>query len=294
MIKLFSFLLPLLIFVSCNQNQPTNEDESGQAVTDETEMLADSVLHFRHRYEKSDILSRRLPNITREEAIEIQLAMLEKELSAGARQIGWKMGGTATPDSAKYDPVFGYILDKNLIKEDSVVSPENFPGGQVMVEGEVGFVMKKDFENGAQSIEELQEGIDYVVGAVEFAQGIAIPLRDRPESATTNHALASGMGHAGILLGAEKADLSQFDLKNETVRCFINGELVAEGVSSNVYNDPLHALYSLVNLLPKYGKYLKKGDVIVTGSMYQNPTIDSTCTVRLEYSTLGTINFSMK
>ena len=71
--------------------------------------------------------------------------MLEKELAAGARLIGWKMAGTVTDDQASYDPLFGYILDKNMIKEDSMVAASNFPGGEVMVEGEIGFVMKEDF-----------------------------------------------------------------------------------------------------------------------------------------------------
>ena len=46
------------------------------------------------------------------------------------------------------------------------------------------------------------------------------------------------------------------------------------------------------HMLPEQGKYLNRGDIVVTGSLYQNPVIDST--VKLEFSSLGTIGFSME
>lgn len=258
------------------------------------EMIVDSLLYFRHNHLTSDIVSRRLPEITRENSFEIQLSMLKKELAAGASQIGWKMGGTITADQASYDPLFGYVLDANLIKEDSVVSAGNFPGGQVAVEGEVGFVMKQDFKNGAKSIEELKAGIDYVVNAVEFAQATTVPVNENQETVPIDHNMAAGLGQAGLIIGQGRGNIEEFDMENETVKCFIDDKLVTEGVASNVYGTPLNALYSLVNMLPDHGTYLKKGDVVVTGSLYQNPTIDSTCSVRLEFSSLGNISFSME
>lgn len=294
MTKFFISIIALVSLVACSQYKNTSARETEQAFPDKTAMLIDSILYFRHHFEKTDILSRHLPDITREQAIEMQLAMLKKELATGAHQIGWKMGGTITDDSTAYDPLFGYILGKNLVREDSVVSAENFPGGQVMVEGEIGFVLKNDFENGVKSMEALKEGIDYVVSAVEFAQATAIPINDDPETLTINHIMASGMGHAGLIIGTGKINANEFDMESETVKCFINGKLVTEGISSRVYCSPLYALYSLANILPKYGAHLKKGDVVVTGSLFDNPTIDNTCQVRLEYSTLDNITFNME
>lgn len=163
-----------------------------------------------------------------------------------------------------------------------------------MVEGEIGFVISKDFKDGAGSIEELKEGIDYVINAVEFAQDIAIPAGDNPETKTINHTVAAGMGHAGIMLGSGRAEIEEFQINGETAKCYIDDSLAAEGISSNIYGGPLNALYALVNLLPQYGTYVKKGDIIVTGSVYENPTIDSAADVRLEFSSLENIHFRMK
>ncbi|MDN5217118.1 hypothetical protein QQ020_33915 [Fulvivirgaceae bacterium BMA12] len=293
--RLYTLALAFLIITACKHKSDTSSSETAPpAVVDETEIAVDSLLYFRHHYQQTDMLSRRFPGITLEKSMEIQLRMLEKELKAGARHIGWKMGGTVTDDSASYNPLFGYILDKNVIQQDSAVLAENFPSAQVEVEGEIGFVMKKDFQNGAKSLEELKAGIDYVVNAVEFAKAVAIPLNGNAETMTINHVMASGLGHAGIIIGAGRADIEEFDMENETVKCFIDGELAAEGTATNVYGTPLNALYSLVNMLPEQGIYLKKGDIIITGSLYKNPVIDSTCAVKLAFSSLGDISFSME
>lgn len=282
----------IIFFVGCTNNDSNSIglDQGGGI----SETLIDSLLQFRHHAVETDLLPRRFPELTKNQAISIQLAMLKKELESGAKQIGWKMGGTVSEDWANYNPMFGYMLDTNLIKVDSTILADNFPGDRVMVEGEIGFVMNKDFKNGVDSIEKLKEGIAYVTNAVEFAQDISIPLNNTPNSKNINHTIASGMGHAGVILGSGKMKVEDFNAVSETVKCFINNKLVSEGTSNRIYGGPIHALYSLANLLPIYDTYLKKGDVVVTGSAYDNPTISSTSDVRLEFSSLGVINFRVK
>lgn len=280
--------------MACGSKQDNTSATSEAEAIDKTAQLIDSLLYYRQRAEKTDLLARHLPDLTREQAIELQLGMLEKELAAGEKLVGWKMGGTVTDDPAKYDPLFGYILDSYLIENGGTVAAEDFPGGQTMVEGEVGFVLSQDFENGVGSLEELQAGIEHVVGAVEFAKSIAIPTADTDEPLPIDYVLATGMGQAGTIIGSNQVALSDFDAASETVTCFVDDEAAAEGGASRIYQGPLSALYSLVNMLPKHGMHLKKGDLVITGSLYDNPTIDSTCQVRLEYSSLGTINFSME
>lgn len=290
----FILILVATLFISCASKDENSHPIGTENSVIDTATIVDSLLASRHKAKQTNILSKRFPSLSRDQAIEIQLAMLQQELDAGARQIGWKMGGTATDDSASYDPMFGYMLDSNLIAKDSLISINNFPAGQVMVEGEIGFVMGRDFKEGAQSLEELKSGIDHIINAVEFAQDIATPVRGKPDTKTINHTLAAGMGHAGVILGSGQANLDDIQLNSETARCFINGDKKAEGVASNIYGGPLNALYSLVNMLPKYGRYLKKGDIIITGSVYDNPSVDSTSRVRVEFSSLGSINFRLQ
>jgi 2-keto-4-pentenoate hydratase len=140
----------------------------------------------------------------------------------------------------------------------------------------------------------VENGIDHVINAVEFAQDMALATQGNPETKTINHTLAAGMGHAGVIVGSGRAEIGEIQLNSETARCVIDGQEVAAGSGSNIYGGPLNALYSLVNMLPEYGKYLKEGDIVITGSVYDNPTIDSRSDVRVEFSSLGTINFRMR
>ena len=41
----------------------------------------------------------------------------------------------------------------------------------------------------------------YVFPAVEFAKSVAVPVEGKPETMSINHVLASGLGHAGIIVG---------------------------------------------------------------------------------------------
>jgi 2-oxo-hept-3-ene-1,7-dioate hydratase len=289
---LILFCTLFLLTVCKNADQKTIEEPAIKV--DPMDMLANSILEARQSFKPTDLLSRELPNITRDQAFTFQLKMLEKELASGKKLVGYKMGGTAVSDSVSFNPAFGYILDSNVIDEDSTVWAENFPGGDVMVEAEIGFKISKDFPNGVSSTEELKAGIDYVFGAVEFAKAIAVPIGEDIETMNTNHAIASGTGQAGLIIGSGQASIGEFDMDNETVFCLINGETKAEGISSNIYGNPINALMSIANLLPKYGKFLKKSDVVITGSLYANPTINSTSDVLLKFSSLGEIHFSMK
>ena len=293
--KLIYSVLLACVLIGCKKSTPDETTENTQkSVVDKTEELASAILQARHSFSQTDLLSRELPNITRKQAFDIQLKMLEKELAEGKKLVGYKMGGTVVADAASYDPMFGYMLDSNVIAEDSTIVADNFPGGDVMVEAEIGFRLKKDFPNGVKSIEELKAGIDYVFNAIEFAKPVSIPINSNAETMSTNHIIGTGLANAGVILGSGKSNIDDFDPSKETAICLINGENQAEGIATNIYGGPINAVFSLANLLPEYGKFLRKGDVVITGSLYKNPTIDGTCEVKVSFSTLGDINFKMK
>lgn len=289
---LLSFSLVLIIlFPACqSSDQTSNEPEEVAPLT--TSQLADSMRYFRQNYLTTDFLSRNVPELGRQQAFDIQLAMLDKELAEDAQLIGWKMGGTATAEEASFDPVFGYILDRYMIPADGSIDSENFPGGSMLVEGEIGFVIKNDLKEGIASKEELMDQIDYMVGAVEFAQSTAVPSGEGPLD--LNYVIASGMGQVATIKGTTQVSPQDFDFEKETVRCYINDTLAVEGVASNIFGNPLNAVYELANLLPTQDRYLRAGDLVITGSIYQNPSITGPAKGRLEFSTLGTIAFESK
>ena len=180
-------------------------------------------------------------------------------------------------------------MDNNLVSNKSSIPVNQFPGGSVVVEAEIGFVLKNDIRNPVSSTEELITYIDYVVGVSEIAQSTAIPVSETPLH--INYVVASGMGHVAAIKGNVNLPVSGFDFKNETAKCYINDELVAEGVSSNIFGSPIGVLYDTLNMLVETGQYPKSGDMIITGSLYKNPVLNATANIRIEFSNLGTISF---
>ncbi|WP_282136724.1 2-keto-4-pentenoate hydratase [Seonamhaeicola maritimus] len=283
-------VIVLVFLLSCQSNQKKKNDlDKVDSVSLTINQLADSLLNARHNHIQTDILSRHISNLETSNAYDIQFKMLERERQSGAKLVGWKLGGTATADSTKYNPSLGYILDNNLVSNKGSIPVNQFPGGSVVVEAEIGFVLKNDIRNPVSSTEELITYIDYVVGVSEIAQSTAIPGSETPLH--INYVVASGMGHVAAIKGNVNLPVSGFDFKNETAKCYINDELVAEGVSSNIFGSPIGVLYDTLNMLVETGQYPKSGDMIITGSLYKNPVLNATANIRIEFSNLGTISF---
>lgn len=289
--KTFPIIFIVAILISCNSSQKKKMDsvENDGPVVLSKKQLSDSILMARHNHVQTDILSKNRPGLKTSDAYDIQLGMMAKEIDAGAKPIGWKMGGTATKDAAKFNPSYGYILDQNFISEKGTIAVGHFPGGSVVVEAEVGFVLKKDMPKGVASMEELVDNIDYIVGAIEIAKATAKSPDASPLD--INYVIASGMGHVAALKGHVKVKPEDFDFENESAKCYINGELMAEGISSNIFGSPLYALFNLANMLPDKNQYLKAGDLVLSGSLYANPELKAAGDIRVEFSTLGTITF---
>ena len=253
--------------------------------------VAAKLLEYRDKVQQTDLIATSMPDLDRDTAIAIQLSMLEQEISRGAKHVGWKMGGTGASNAADFDPSFGYVLESNLVQPGGDFSLSRAPTSAARVEAEVGFVLSRDLPDGVATIEELRGSIAYVTGAVEIVQQIAVAADGGP--APTNDVIASGLAQLAVIQGDTEIPLDEYGGAPEVARCLVDGELATEGTSTKIWGGPLNALFALANLLPQHGEYLKAGQIVVTGSLYSNPTVDSEARVQLEFSTLGNIDFTI-
>ena len=279
-----------IFLFSCTGSTTNKTSLAAQSLT--YQEMIDSLLWFRSASLQTDLLSRQYEKLDRQTAFQIQLDLLKKSLENGSELVGWKMGGTVASDSVNFNPVFGYILRENII-EDGVISRNRFPGGSVLLEGEVGFVIKKDMIHGVDKVEDLKSNIEAVIGVIEIAQSTA-KAPEGVSSLDLNYTIATGMGQVATLPGPVKIPLESIDLSGETVSCYFNDSLQASGSSSSIYHTPLNALYHLANMLPEYGQHLKAGQLVITGSVYTNPVIDSPGNARLDFENLGSITLAIE
>ena len=278
----------LALLQACGQSETGHE-----AVSTDPDLsdVASQLVDARRSVQQTDVLARSYPDLDRDTAIAIQLAMLDIEQNDGATLIGWKMGGTGTSDPEKFDPTFGYMLDSNVVKPGGTFSLSRAPLASMKVEAEVGFVLARDLVDGVETIDELKESVAYVVGAIEIVQPIAVGVDGN--AAALNDIVATGVANLAVIEGTVRIPLAEFDAASEFAYCEVNGEVVAEGGATRIYGGPLNALFELANLLPKHGAHLKAGQLVISGSMYPNPVVDSEADVKVVFSTLGEIEFSV-
>src|SRR5439155_496133 len=80
-------------------------------------------------------------------------------------------------------------------------------------------------------------------------------------------AVAGNVWDAGVVLGAPVTDWRRLDLAAMTARLTINGREIGSGKGGDVMGNPLNALAWLADKLAGAGTPLRRGMVVMTGSM---------------------------
>jgi len=79
--------------------------------------------------------------------------------------------------------------------------------------------------------------------------------------------VAGNAWNAGIVIGAPVADWRRLDLAMLRGECRINGRTVGSGIGGDVMGHPLNALAWLADKLAAAGTPLRRGQVVMTGSI---------------------------
>jgi 2-keto-4-pentenoate hydratase len=219
-----------------------------------------------------------------DDAYRIQLGLIERRAAAGERQIGWKVGLTAPAIQAQFgfhEPVFGCVLE---------TCPSGFAfGADTLIapgfENELCMRLRADLP-GTVSLDQAREAIDVVYPALEiietrgpFTQQIALALADNAQQKT-------------CILG-EPHPLPA-DLAGIEAQVSINGQTVATGTGDAVLGNPLNSVVWLAGKLGAYGRGLRAGEIVMTGSFTRQFPIVPGDTIRTVFSGLGAVEVSMR
>ena len=114
--------------------------------------------------------------------------------------------------------------------------------------------------------------LDSVAGAVESCMAAMEIVDNRyVESATMGTAtlIADDFFGAGCLLGEPLVDWRDLDLGAVVGHLMVDGVEIGQGRGSDVMGHPFAALAWLANKLATQGRMLKRGDIVLTGSLVQ-------------------------
>jgi 2-keto-4-pentenoate hydratase len=221
--------------------------------------------------------------LTVDQSYQIQLGLIERRRAAGERQIGWKVGLTAPAIQLQFgfhEPVFGCVLDSK--PSGHVFAPTDLidPG----FENELCMRLRVDL-SGTIGLDEARAAIDVVYPALEiietrgpFTEQIALALADNAQQKT-------------VILGSPSALPS--DLTAVEARVFINGEQVAIGTGDAVLGNPLNSIVWLAAKLGAYGRALKAGEIVMTGSLTRQFPMAPGAKIETVFSGLGSVSTEM-
>lgn len=170
--------------------------------------------------------------------------------------VGWKVG--FVPGSpAVHAPIY----------EDAYLeSPARLPvstAGSVVVEGEVGFVLRRDLPPRAHAYEaaEVMDAVDTVCAAIEIGGARLCNLDQAP----IEHKVADNVGSGALVRGSGTRGFQPLDLVALRVRLYADGEVVVDRIGGNGAGNPWDALIALANSVHRQ-QALLAGQTVISGT----------------------------
>ncbi|MFC3885133.1 2-keto-4-pentenoate hydratase [Bacillus songklensis] len=203
------------------------------------------------------------PDITIEEAYQVQLLTIQKKIEAGQRVVGKKIGLTSAAMQnllGVNQPDYGHLLDGMVIENGGEISADKVL--QPKVEAEIAFVLKKDLAGPRVTEMDVLQATDYVLPALEIVDSRIADWNIKLQDTIADNA-SSGL----YVLGGKPLSVDQLDLAQVGMVLYKNGEIMNTGVGAAALGHPATCVAWLANKLFEYGITLKAGEVILSGAL---------------------------
>ena len=220
-----------------------------------------------------------------DDAYRIQLALIDRRVAAGERHIGWKVGLTAKVIQEQFgfhEPVFGCILETQPTGHVFSAAELINPG----FETELCIRLARGLE-GEVSLEQVRAAVDAIHPSFEiietrgdFVKQIALALADNAQQRS-------------VVVGAPVRLVPGMALDRTAARVQLNGREVASGLGSAVLGNPLNSIAWLAGKLGAYGRQLRPGDIIMSGSFVRQLPLTPGDVAVAEFSGIGRVEVSI-
>jgi 2-keto-4-pentenoate hydratase len=203
------------------------------------------------------------PELTVQDAYQVQLINIDKKVKAGSVIVGKKIGLTslAMQQLLKVDqPDYGHLLDEMVVENGGAI-----PFSRVLqprVEAEIAFVLKQDLIGPNVTALDVMLATDYVLPALEIVDSRVADWKIKLQDTIADNA-SSGF----YVLGGKpmKPDAVNLPLVGSVL--YKNGEIMNTGVGAAALGDPAACVAWLANKLFEFGIVLKAGEVILSGAL---------------------------
>nr|WP_234397026.1 fumarylacetoacetate hydrolase family protein [Bacillus massiliglaciei] len=203
------------------------------------------------------------PDLTPEDAYQVQLLTIQKKTSAGQTITGKKIGLTSAAMQEMLgvsQPDYGHLLDSMVIENGGVIKQKQVI--QPKIEAEIAFVLKNDLYGPGVTALDVMTATDYIVPALEI-----VDSRIAEWKITLSDTIADNASSGLYVLGEKKTIPAGLDISQIGMAFYKNGELVNTGVGAAALGNPAACVAWLANKLSGFGIGLKAGEVILSGAL---------------------------
>lgn len=203
------------------------------------------------------------PELTVDDAYQIQLAQIDRWRAEGRRVLGRKVGLTSPAMQAQMkvsQPDFGHLMDDMFFAEHAPVPADRFL--QPRAEPEVAFVLGRDLIGPGVTVAAAAAAVDFVLPALEI-----IDSRITDWQIGIVDTIADNASSGGVVLGSTPRHVDEIDLRLGGCVLHLNGEIAGTGAGGAVLGSPLNSLAWLTNTIGERGEGLQAGQVILPGSI---------------------------
>ncbi len=226
------------------------------------------------------------PDMTYEDAFDVQWEIRRRKESRGHKIVGMKMGLTSWAKMKQMGvekPCYGFLADYfsvpdgSEIKHDELIHPK--------IEAELAFVTKAPLKGPGVNIADVLRATDFVMPAVEV-----IDSRYKDFKFDLKSVIAGNSSSTRFVTGGRMASPSELDLKNRGVVMEINGEIVEVGAGAAVLGHPAASVAMLANMLGERGEELAAGSFVMIGAITAAVQINKGDNFTVRYQNLGTLS----
>jgi 2-keto-4-pentenoate hydratase len=227
------------------------------------------------------------------EAYAVQDAFVALKARACGAVAGYKIALT-TPQMRDmvglHESIAGCLHARQLVGPPAAVRAADY--GRLLVEFEIGFRMATDLPAGPLSPAQVAEGVGEAMPALELADDLGADYRTLGRRGL--ELAADNAWNEGAVLGAPVRDWRGVDLAGLHGTAHVNGRLVGEGRGADTLGHPLAALAWVANHLAGRGRRLRRGDVVITGSLVRSQFPRAGDLLRFDAGALGAVELQVR
>lgn len=208
-------------------------------------------------------LSDSYDNLSIADAYAIQRMNIEKQIAAGQRAVGCKIGLTskAVQQQLGVDtPDFGIMLD-GMQYGDGELIPASILA-QPKIEAEIAFVIGRDITVSNPGHLDVINAIEYALPALEIVGSRIANWKIRIADTIADNASSSA-----FVLGTSPRKISAFDLRLCGMVMEQRGNPVTVGAGAACLGNPINAVVWLARTMSQLGTPLREGDVVLSGAL---------------------------